>query len=447
MSIEGVASGLTLLCSGAFSLLLCSSALGSGEVTPAHRSPRSRPVRIAPADYENPAGWLGRYSTPLASLSIDGDARDLEPLRHWIGSSKLIGLGDTSHGTREFYLWKTRVVSFLVREMNFTTLALEAPAPYANKLDDFVNGGSGDPARIVLDEKYWFWGTEEVVELLVWLRAYNDSRGDRPAVRITGIDPWLADPLRVAVGHYLEAVDSAAAAAAQRTYQCFAKGVRTGSDEQAKCLSAISAVADAMVRNRARYIAASSERRFVQAEQNARMLRQTAEIAFSRTTQGTRDKVMAENVSALRSGEERVALWGHSVHVGKLPYDLRDGYGTMDSLGTHLKLRHPDYFVIGSTTARGWFSSVTLAGGVQSYADAPIPPLAANSYEQLFSTGPHSMSIIPLTHLPVPKWLAEPRPLLFMFASPVTITPTMIITEQYDAIVHIDETTPTRRLQ
>src|SRR5206468_9052536 len=88
-----------------------------------------------------PAGWLANHGYPLS---------DMEPLRAVIGSATVVGLGDATHGTHEFFDIKLRMIDFLVREMNFTTVGMEGPFVDFNRLNDYILGGSGDPHTILL---------------------------------------------------------------------------------------------------------------------------------------------------------------------------------------------------------------------------------------------------------------------------------------------------------
>ena len=51
------------------------------------------------------------------------------------GSSSL---GEATHGSREFFQLKHRMLEFLATEMGFTIFSIEANMPEAYKLNDFV---------------------------------------------------------------------------------------------------------------------------------------------------------------------------------------------------------------------------------------------------------------------------------------------------------------------
>jgi len=75
---------------------------------------------------------------------------DLEPLRRLVGDARVVSLGEATHGTREFFQMKHRILRFLVERMGFTAFAIEATWPEANRLDRYLRTGEGDPAVLVL---------------------------------------------------------------------------------------------------------------------------------------------------------------------------------------------------------------------------------------------------------------------------------------------------------
>src|ERR1043165_3404394 len=84
----------------------------------------SIPPRISDA---TPGGWLTNHAYRIETTQTGAPLRDLEPLRNVIGTAGVVGLGDGTHGTHEYFELKLRTIEFLVREMGFTAVAMEAP--------------------------------------------------------------------------------------------------------------------------------------------------------------------------------------------------------------------------------------------------------------------------------------------------------------------------------
>lgn len=120
-------------------------------------------------------GWLNRSAIPIQSLQPTGSLADLQPLRQFVGSARLVALGENSHGSGSIFRLKHRLIRYLVEEMNFTVLAMEAPAPEADRVNAYVQRGEGSLAQVVQYLGFKSWQTQEVLEMIQWMRAYNKS--------------------------------------------------------------------------------------------------------------------------------------------------------------------------------------------------------------------------------------------------------------------------------
>jgi len=116
---------------------------------------------------------------------------DMQPLRKVIGNSRIVALGEATHGTREFFQLKHRMLEFLATEMGFTIFSIEANMPEAYRLNDFVLNGRGDPKQLLKGMYFWTWDTEEVLDMILWMRDFNKSGKGR--VEFTGFDMQTPD--------------------------------------------------------------------------------------------------------------------------------------------------------------------------------------------------------------------------------------------------------------
>src|SRR5215218_3728195 len=145
------------------------------------------PAVTAPAQQSDPTTeWIRanaiRLSTTEAGRGLD-DMRALKPL---IGKARIVSLGEATHGTREFFQLKHRMLELLATEMGFTIFSIEANMPEAYRLNDYVLTGAGDPAELLRGMYFWTWNTVEVLEMIHWMRAFNAS--GRGRVQFTGFD-------------------------------------------------------------------------------------------------------------------------------------------------------------------------------------------------------------------------------------------------------------------
>lgn len=101
------------------------------------------PVQAEPRHADAPVRALARSAEPL---------RDLRPLEKAVGSATIVGVGEATHGSSEFFTTKHRLFRYLVEHQGFTTYALEANWSAGLRLNDHVLYGKGDPRTIMREE-------------------------------------------------------------------------------------------------------------------------------------------------------------------------------------------------------------------------------------------------------------------------------------------------------
>lgn len=135
--------------------------------------------------------WIKEHAVPLKTVEAGHGFDDLQPLKSMIGAAKIVGLGEGTHGTREFFQAKHRLLEFLVEEMGFTIFSIEANMPESYELNSYVMGADGDVDALIGGMYFWTWNTEEVREMVQWMRSYNaaqKAKGSDKRVQFTGFD-------------------------------------------------------------------------------------------------------------------------------------------------------------------------------------------------------------------------------------------------------------------
>ena len=93
---------------------------------------------------------------------------------------ELVLLGEASHGTHEYYLWRDKISRRLIAEHGFSFIAVEGDFASLYHLNNYVKNreGAASSAKEVLLKLHrwptWMWPNEEVVALAEWLRTTND---------------------------------------------------------------------------------------------------------------------------------------------------------------------------------------------------------------------------------------------------------------------------------
>jgi erythromycin esterase-like protein len=140
--------------------------------------------------------WIRTHAVPLKTPEAGNGFDDMRPLQALIGQARIVSLGEATHGSREFFQLKHRMLEFLASEMGFTIFSIEANLPEAYRLNDYVLEGKGDPAQLLRGMYFWTWDTEEVLAMIRWMRQFNQSGKGR--VQFTGFDmqtPTVASSL------------------------------------------------------------------------------------------------------------------------------------------------------------------------------------------------------------------------------------------------------------
>ncbi len=152
---------------------------------------------------------------------------DLDPLMEQIGDARFVLLGEASHGTSEYYLWRMRLSQRLIEEKGFSFVAVEGDWPDCYRVNRYVRGyeDAGEKAVDVLDAfnrwPTWMWANWEVVALAEWMREHNRGLPAARQAGFYGLDVYSLWESLQEVSEYLEGVDAESAALARRAYVCF----------------------------------------------------------------------------------------------------------------------------------------------------------------------------------------------------------------------------------
>ena len=130
--------------------------------------------------------WVHLHAIPLKTVEAGNGFADLEPLDNVIGDARIVALGEATHGTREFFQLKHRMIEYLATRKGFTIFSIEANMPEAYRLNKFVLSGEGDPKQLLKGMYFWTWNTEEVLDMILWMRDFNKSGKGR--IEFTGFD-------------------------------------------------------------------------------------------------------------------------------------------------------------------------------------------------------------------------------------------------------------------
>jgi erythromycin esterase-like protein len=275
-----------------------------------------------------------------AAHPIDGSVHDYDALLDLVGDARFVLLGESTHGTHEFYAERARITRRLIEEKGFHAVAVEADWPDAYRVNRHVRGrGADQDANAALSgfQRFpnWMWRNTDVAGFVDWLRGHNASAPGRQ-VGFYGLDLYSMFTSIGEVLGYLDKVDPAAAAQARARYACFDHyyedsqhyGYTANLDISASCAQGVIEQLNQMQKRAFDYMQQDgTEDAFFYAQQNARLVKNAEE--YYRTmfrgrisSWNIRDSHMAETLAALaeylgKDGEPaRIVVWEHNSHIG-----------------------------------------------------------------------------------------------------------------------------------
>lgn len=326
------------------------------------------------------------------------DFKDLNLLDTYFQEKRLIGLGESTHGTHEFFEMRHRLIRYLVENHGFNTVFMEAD--YANSLliNEYINGAGGNAKDAVNNLGLWPWITYEVVELVEWLKQYNDSN-PLSTVEFVGVDVQKLDETVKRLEHLLAKYELPGRQDSIIDATSFFKL----SDKEVLELRAIE-----VPRYSGVDISKFSKEDSYEYKWLLRHLTQIlSEKLEKKSRRGTyRDEMMAKNILDHLDENDKVKgmFWAHNGHVANLFNDKKN----KGVAGGFLKKRMGDgYFILGQEFDSGSFNAVTKPEDYsKDYSDwklkeVEVDESPSGSIAAHYRSIDHPILFIPFDELPI----------------------------------------------
>lgn len=368
---------------------------------------------------------LNRGAYPLLSTEPSGSLADLDPLGRMIGDAPVVGLGEATHGSHEFFTFKHRVFEYLVEAKGFTTFMQELDWGTGLQLNDYVLYGKGDPREIMRQEFVQngrLFAVDEYVQLIEWMRDYNKKNPHRRQLQYMGDDVYYPH-VRIFEdifnyvqerGHsdlvprlqdlYDGLIPTTDFATWQQAYDARPQSERQQVQRQAE--EALRLVKD--LREGAAPQAADW------AEQQATVAVWIARTHATEEFWVPRDQAMAENtVWWYHHQNSKILLSAHNAHVGYLGEDAaheikRQGSWLREILG-------PGYVNIGLSFYQGALTAVDNTGNLREFTvGVPLPANAERVLDRV--RFPNYMLDMRTVDQPASAWLDQERQVRYILA-------------------------------
>ncbi|MCM2353813.1 MAG: erythromycin esterase family protein [Pseudobdellovibrio sp.] len=257
---------------------------------------------------------------------------DLAPLIEKIKDKKIVMLGESSHGTHEFYEWRRLISQELIQKHGFSFIAVEGDWPPSMVLNNFIKHGDSTISKTLKSFNRWptwMWANTEIIKLGHWLQDHNLNTSLKQKVGFHGLDVYsLFDSMDMVVKE-LMTIDPDAADKARNLYTCFDPYQRN-EKRYAKslfqipegCKKATLKALDETLKIRLKDL--TKYENLFDAQQNARIVK-NAEAYYSTMIHGdedswnVRDRHMMETLNHLLryyGPHSKAIVWAHNTHIG-----------------------------------------------------------------------------------------------------------------------------------
>ena len=325
---------------------------------------------------------------------------DFKLLTEKLKNAKIVMLGESSHGTQEFYEWRRLISQELISQHGFNFIAVEGDWPACSKVNDFIKSKekTQDVHQVFKNfERWptWMWANTDSVKLAEWLKKFNEKKPAKTQAGFYGLDVYSFFESIDEVIKNLHKIDPVAAKQAKHHYACLDRFER---DERtyAKSLhqfpeGCASQVVEALQDLLKLKLSRADASDLFEAQQNARVVK-NAEHYYSALVHGNedswnvRDHHMMETLDVLlkRHGPEAKAIvWAHNTHIGDYRATNMVDYGQVN---------------IGGLAREEWGESQVALLGFGTYSGEvvasrswdgqvevmPVPPGRVDTYEDVF---------------------------------------------------------------
>lgn len=454
------------------------------QTTESNRTTEDETETAAPADgtdEPDPAVVDALRDAAVALSTTDPDAPldDLAAFGDSVADAAVVALGEATHGTREFFELKARLIRYCVEELGTRTIGFEANAGEALAVDEYVVHGEGDPREAIERLYFWTWAVESVLDLIEFLRAFNAGRPVDDRVRFYGVDAQYTQGPVERLLAYLDRVDPDFADEIRADLETVADGGGPPHDDDAvpQRVGArdrvLPRIRERLAERRGDYVETADERahalalRHCDTIESALAYRETlhgADVDVIEGEQSVSDEMIAVREAALADGvdwaldadggEGPLVCWAHDAHVAAA--DQRYDGASAPAMGARLRERHgDDYSPVGFTFGRGDLRAI---GEVETEDGTEYDlrawsfngPLTGTVDAAVDATG-HDPALLDLQSPDddLREWAATERPHHSIGATydaddPADHTKPYAPGEAFDLLLHVAETSPSR---
>ncbi len=410
----------------------------------------------------------GDPKKPFCKNAIELNSADnLDKLIELSGNSRLVLLGESTHGTAEFYRWRAEISKRLIVEKGFNIIAVEGDWTSIYRLNQYVKNVNNTfaSAKEVLKTfnrwPEWMWANTEVERLAEWIKEYNKNLPNDKRVGIYGMDVYgqweaMAEVLRIVEQKIPERLDEIKAKFDCYTAYSFdewqyARAVTQG---YPACYEGLEWVEE-ILREHMESTECPTEIKLLRhAKQSAKVVKNSEDffrLAIRNEITSWNSRVMhmyntVMQILEVHGTYSKGIVWAHNTHVGDARATSMRNEG-MINIGQLARQNYGDQMVtlIGFTTYKGrvnagtqWGSPMTrmtIPKAQKNSAEAMLEDCGLESFYAIFDdeTRKSEEMLMPIGHRAIGVTYNPSTERLYNYVP--TILPL-----RYDALVFIKQT-------
>lgn len=354
---------------------------------------------------------LQKLTDLINELLIPFDMQSLgsyQNLLKKIGDSRVVLMGEATHGTKEFYQIRMQLSEALIKEKGFQAIAIEGDWTSVAGLQDYIDGNISSLAEAMQGfERFpqWMWGNQEMANFLKRLREYNaQQKYEAKKVKLFGLDLYslhssihaVIDYFKTHFPHYAEQVEKRYACFDHNSFDPQAYGYLVEHNLKSACVKEVTEQLLETHRLTYQKIAERGPQLTdaFYALQNARVVKNAeyyyrAMYESRHETWNIRDHHMIETLENVMSHLEnlyhmpaKVIVWAHNSHIGDArATEMHERQEV--NLGQLARERFDgSTFLLGFSTAIGCVTAADNWDSPHQFKKIQIP--MEGSYEHLF---------------------------------------------------------------
>jgi len=336
---------------------------------------------------------------------------DLDPLITAIGDARYVLLGESSHGTSEFYTIRAELTKRLIKEKGFSFIAVEGDWPACQMINRYIKGfpRSTNSVKEALENfnrwPTWMWANQEIIPLIEWLKDYNQQPYHN--VGFYGLDVYSLWESMDEILRYLAETNATEYKTAKNAFACFEPFNR---NNESYAVSAGYLSEDCMIEalellaviQKNKWKFEDEQESSLNMEVNALVTAHAEEyyrimVTNDAESWNVRDRHMVDALHAVMkfNGQDAKAIiWEHNTHVGDARATNMKDEG-MVNVGQLIREQNSqeDVFTIGFGTYTGTVIASEEWG--LSVEEMKVPPAQYGSWEFLMhQAGAHDKYLI-----------------------------------------------------